>query len=130
MTVEVKNIPQLSVFIDSVKGAGVRRILLTDYATVEPKKKGNAFVLVGMVTLVATAFDRTNIFRWAEQDESERMVSITAGTGRGRNPGGRLIVKKDQVFQLLREEGFEVDEGEWTPTSAQAYLSTRRKFVG
>lgn len=122
----------LKEFLEAVKKADIRRVLLTDYATVEPKHEGGAVVLVGMVQVVATALDRKPkvIYRWSEKDESERMVTITAGTGRGRNPGGRLAARKEQVFQVLREEGLEVDEGEWTPATAGAYLTSRKSIVG
>jgi hypothetical protein len=33
-------------------------------------------------------------------------------------------------LQILREEGFEVDEGEWTPEAGEAYVASRRKIVG
>ena len=122
----------LKEFMEAVRRASIRRILLTDYATVEPVQKGGAFVLVGMVQVVATALDRSQkvIYRWSEKDESERMVTITAGTGRGRNPGGRLAARKEQIFQVLREEGVEVDEGEWTRDTAEAYLASRKSLVG
>ncbi len=55
---------------------------------------------------------------------------VTTGNGHGRSVGGSLVTRKQQVFQVLREEGFEVDEGEWTPASAEAFLSARRKIVG
>jgi hypothetical protein len=133
MAVKVED-KSLREFLEAVKNADIRRVLLTDYATVEPKHQGGAVVLVGMVQVVATALDRKPapkvIYRWSEKDESERMVTITAGTGRGRNPGGRLAPRKEQVFQVLREEGLEVDEGEWTPATAEAYLASRKSIVG
>jgi hypothetical protein len=127
----VKDVP-LRELIDAARKAGVRRVLLTDYAAVEPKPAGGALVLVGMVTVVATALDRKGkvIYRWSETGESERTVTVTAGTGRGPNPGGRLAARKADVFQVLREEGFEVDEGEWTPRSAEAFVTSRREIVG
>jgi hypothetical protein len=132
MVPQVKPITSLKNFLDEVKKSGIRRVLLTDYATVEPKREGGAVVLVGMVRVVATALDQKQnvIYRWFEEDESERMVTIVAGTGRGRNPGGHLAARKDQVFQVFREEGLEVDNGEWTPDSADAYLTSRKKIVG
>lgn len=131
MAVKIQD-KSLKEFLEAVRRSGTHRVLLTDYATVEPKQKGKAFVLMGMVRVVATALDRSRkvIYRWSEKDESERMVTITAGTGRGRNPGGRLAARKEQVFQLLREEGLEVDEGEWTTDTAEAYLASRKSMVG
>jgi len=130
MVIPVKDVT-LRELIEASRSASLRRILLTDYSAVEPKKINGAIVLVGMVTVVATAFDRKNkvIYRWSEQGESERMVTITAGTGRGRSTGGRLAARKQEIFQVLREEGFEVDEGEWTPESAAAFVASRREIV-
>lgn len=118
--------------MERAKKAQIRRILLTDYATTEPKREGGAIVLVGMITLVATAFDmpKNVIYRWHKQDESERMVTIIAGLGRGPNPGGQLATQKLELEQILREEGFEVDEGEWTAESAEAYVAARQRIVG
>ena len=131
MAVKTKGVT-VKELIETARKEGIRRILLTDYATTEPKREGGVIVLVGMITLVATALDVKNevIYRWFEQGESERMVTIIAGAGRGPNPGGRLATKKAQLQQILREEGFEVDEGEWTPQAAEAYVASRRKIVG
>jgi hypothetical protein len=128
--IEVKE-SNLKEFINLVAERSIHRILLTDYASIEPRKVESAFVLAPMVKVVATAFDRDRgfIYRWSEQDESERMVTIIAGTGKGPNPS-RLASRKEEVRQILREEGFEVDEGEWTPESAEAFLDARRRAIG
>ena len=131
MAVKVRD-ASLREFLQAVRESDIRRVLLTDYASVKPKRTGGVVVLVGMVRVVATALDwkRKVIYRWVEEGESERMVTITAGTGRGRTPGGRLATRKEQVFEVLREEGLEVDEGEWTPDAAEAYLASRKSIVG
>lgn len=131
MVVSVENVT-VKELISAARAANIRRVLLTDYASVEPKMKKNAFVLVGMLRVVATALDRNKkvIYRWSEEGESEKMVTITGSNGRSRNAGRQLISRKQEVFQVLREEGFEVDEGEWTPASARAFLSARKKIVG
>jgi hypothetical protein len=107
----------------------IHRLLLAEYSSVEPRQQGTSFVLAPMLKVVATAFDRENgvIYRWWEQDESERMVAIA---GNGTNLAGKLTVRKDQVRDFLREDGFEVDEGEWTPESAEAFLDARKKAIG
>ena len=112
-------------FLKAVAAAGIRRVLLTDYALIEPTPDGGAVVMVPMVRVVATAFDRRPagiIYRWSEQGESERMVTIYRGTGKGPSPGGRLSARKEEVRQILREEGYEVDDGEWTAENASEYV--------
>lgn len=118
----------LGELIEAAKTANVRRVLLTDYAAVEPKKTKSGTVLVGVVTVVATALDRTKmvIYRWHETGESNQTVRI--GTGHG--PGARSTAQKQEVLQIFREEGFEVDDGEWTPKLAEAYLASRKYIVG
>jgi hypothetical protein len=127
MTISVKEVT-LKGLIEAAQAAGARRILLTDYPSVDTKRTRDGFVLVGMLMVVATALDRKKkvIYRWFEEGESEKMVS--AGNGRGQKTGA-LVTRKQQVHQVLREEGFEVDEGEWTPASAEAFLTARRKIV-
>jgi hypothetical protein len=119
-------------FLKAVAGAGIRRVLLTDYALIEPTPEGGAIVMMPMVRVVATAFDRQAgiIYRWSEHGKSERMVTIIAGTGKGPNPGGRLTARKEEVRQILREEGYEVDDGEWTPENASAYVDARARAFG
>lgn len=131
MRIDVKPLT-LKEFLDVARDRRIRRVLLTDYARVEPKREGADLVLVGMLRIVATAFDREPgvIYRWSEEDESARMVTVVAGPGGQPNVGGRLAGRKEQVSEVFREEGFDVGEGEWTPESAQAYLETRQKIVG
>ena len=52
-------------------GSRVRRVLLTDYPSVETKRTRGGFVLVGMLMVVATVFDRKKkaIYRWSEEGE-------------------------------------------------------------
>ena len=101
--------------IGTVRGAGIRRVLLKEYGSAKTQREGGAVVLVGMRTVVATALDRDEqvIYRWSETGES-----------------GRLAARKAEVFQVLREEGLDVDEGEWTPKSAEAFVAARREIVG
>ena len=126
MVIQMRDVT-LRELIDAAKKSGIRRVLLTDYASTEMKPEGDALVLVGMTEVVATALDRGGkvIYRWSEAGESKQMVAFIGGAARGRRVG-----RKDQLFQVLREEGFEVDEGEWTPESAEAFFASRRAIVG
>jgi len=118
--------------LKTLESRSIKRVLLTDYATIEPTREGGAIVMLPMIRVVATAFDRSAdiIYRWSEQGESARMVTIIAGTGKGPNPGGRLAARKEEVRQIFREEGYEVDEGEWTPENARAFVNARAKAIG
>src|SRR5579862_6069170 len=111
MAIEVKDVT-LKELLSLTEQKHVRRVLLTDYATVEPKQRDGEFVLLGITRVVATVFDRDDqtIYRWSEDGESERMVTVVADACRGPNASGRLTARKEQVFQVLREEGLEVDE--------------------
>ena len=118
--------------VEVAKDRKIPRILLTDYATIEPVRENGAIVMVPMLRVVATLFDRGGnlIYRWSEQKPSKRMVTILAGAGRGPNSEPALASRKEEVRQVLRDEGFEVDEGEWTPDSARAFLEARHRLIG
>mgnify|MGYP001549342957 CR=1 FL=1 len=85
-----------------------------------------------MVRVVATAFDRENaeILRWQEQKDANQMVTIVAGTGKGRHNEQELVARKHELMAILRDEGYQVDEGEWTIESATAFLEARRRALG
>jgi hypothetical protein len=114
----------------------VKRVLLTSYGSVEPVRDSGAIVLAGMTTVAATVLDagdanEPKIYRWEEKGRSKGMVTIHAGVGRGPlGPGEPMARLREDVHQLLRDEGFEVDAGEWTPESAERSLASRQRLVG
>lgn len=132
--IERVSLKELKDFIDKARQANARRVLLTSYGSVEPVKQGSALVLAGMTTVAATVLDAggsPTIYRWEKKGRSKGTVTIHAGAGVGPPGGGEpMAALRDDVRQLLRDEGFEVDEGEWTPESAARSLATRQRLIG
>jgi hypothetical protein len=86
-----------------------------------------------MTTVAATVLDArsSKIYRWEQKGRSKGTVTINAGVGRGPVGAGEPVAQlRDDVRQILRDEGFEVDEGEWTPDSAERFLASRRRLIG
>lgn len=133
MSVRIAAVETLRQLIEKAQGAGIKRALLTSYGSVEPLQTGGAWVLAGMTTVAATVLDpgARTIYRWEEKGRSKGAVRIRAGSGRGAVGGGEPMARlREDVFQLLRDEGFEVDEGEWTSESAERFLASRKRLIG
>jgi hypothetical protein len=122
----------LKELIEKAKLARIGRLLLADYSTLEPKRQGRAFVMMPVVRVIVTAFDAGSgaIYRWWEQQESKRTVTIVAGTNRGPNADPSMVTRKEVIRGLLRDEGFQVDDGEWTPEAARAAVDARKHVFG
>ena len=112
--------------------SNIRFVRLADYGLVEPAKRSGAFVMQPMVRVVASAFDRDKeeILRWQEQKDANQMVTIVAGRSDGLHSDQELVARKEELRAILQDEGFQVDEGEWTSENANAFLQTRKRVVG
>jgi len=113
----------LAEFINQLKTRHIRLVKLTDYGDVEPIKRGSGFVLQPMVRVVATALDvdAREIVSWAVEGEARRMVTATAGAGRGADP--ERVIEKRRARDVLRQLGYEVDEGEWDVNAAEQVIA-------
>jgi hypothetical protein len=122
----------LKQLMDKAHDLSLKRVLLTSYGSVEPVRDPSALVLAGMTTVTATLFDGSDhIYRWEQKGRSKGIVTIRAGTGRGNIGAGEPVARlRQDVYELLRNEGFEVDDGEWTPDSAGRFLASRLKLIG
>jgi hypothetical protein len=122
----------LKQLMDRARELNLKRVLLTSYGSVEPVRDRGALVLAGMTTVTATLFDGSGqIYRWEQKGRSKGTVTIHAGTGRGNIGAGEPVARlRQDVYELLRNEGLEVDEGEWTPDSAERFLASRLKLIG
>ena len=122
----------LKQLMDQARDLNLKRVLLTSYGSVEPVHDQGALVLAGMTTVTATLFDGSDhVYRWEQKGRSKRTVTIQAGKGRGNVGAGEPVARlRQDVHELLRNEGFEVDEGEWTPDSAGRFLASRLKLIG
>lgn len=135
MAIAVESV-SLKELIEHARDAKVKRVLLTTYGSVEPVREGSATVLAGMTTVAATILDSRDarapkICRWEEKGRSKGMVKIATGAGRvSVGAGGPVAQLRDDVHELLRDDGFEVDDGEWTPESAVRSIASRQRLIG
>jgi len=124
----VKTLPpvgSLTEFINLLEARHIRLVKLTDYGNVEPIKRGSGYVLQPMVRVVGTALDvaAKEIVCWTVEGESRRMVTSAAGAGRGPTPDVDRVAEKRRAREVLRQLGYEVDEGEWDVNSAEQVIA-------
>jgi hypothetical protein len=122
----------LKQLMDKAHVLNLKRVLLTSYGSLESVRDQGALVLAGMTTVTATLFDGSDhIYRWEQKGRSKGTVTIRAGTACGNVGAGEPVARlRLDVYELLRNEGFEVDDGEWTPDSAGRFLASRLKLIG
>jgi hypothetical protein len=126
MTVKIlPPVASLGEFIDQLEARHVRLVKLADYGNVEPVKKGSGYVLQPTIRVVATALDAAarEILSWAVKGEARKMIARAAGTRRGPSPDSERVANKQQARDVLRQLGYDVDEGEWDARSAERVIA-------
>lgn len=112
--------------LEKIERSHIRLVKVDDQGLVEPAQQGRAFVMQPRVRVVATAFDhKTNeILRWQQKwDVGSGKVTINAISGHAahRDPTG--IRTREQMIAALELMGYQVSQGEWTPTSIAGILA-------
>jgi hypothetical protein len=131
--IEEKGFAKFELFLKELKKReNVRLERVADYGLVEPAKRSGAIVMQPMVRVVVTAFDRdkSEILRWQEQKDANRMVTIHIGVGRGSHNEHEFTARGQELKAILVDEGYQVDDGEWTAETANALLDARKRVIG
>jgi hypothetical protein len=131
MATTISPFPKFTDFVAEVKTRRLRTVRLLDEGLVEPKRVGHgAIVMQPMVRIAATAYDsgEDEILKWEEKGEAHRMVTIDAGTGRGRHSDSDVTTTRRNLHDILVMENLQVEPGEWTPESIASLRAVRRKI--
>jgi hypothetical protein len=94
-------------------------------------KKGSGYAFQSTIRVVATALDAATheIVSWEVEGEARKMITRAAGTRRGRSPDSERVADKQQARDVLRQLGYDVDEGEWDARSAERVISALEEAI-
>ena len=122
-------VASLAEVIGQLESRHIRLVKLTDYGNFGPVKKGSGYVLQSTIRVVATALDAATheIVSWEVEGEARKMITRAAGTRRGRCPDSERVDDKQQARDVLRQLGYDVDEGEWDARSAERVIAVLEK---
>jgi hypothetical protein len=92
-------------------------------------KKGSGYAFQSTIRVVATALDAATheIVSWEVEGEARKMITRAAGTRRGRSPDSERVADKQQARDVLRQLGYDVDEGERVISALEEAIKPRPK---